>query len=207
MFDGIFKQIQGWVKLKGATDSTLIGNDGDALRITSKPNGLPTDPRPPFDLMWHSAFLKEGSNVDMNVDGSTTPVSYIYTPPLTGQIHYITRLLFEIDDNGNTSNDGFGSLSALTNGIDIKIKIDGSTHTFANIKTNSDLVMICSHTHHTQSTGGFIQGNYFSGAFDMKPDMTLKESRGDQIEVVVNDDLRGLLHLKFSIAYWHTLGI
>ena len=36
MLKGIFNQIQGWVKLKGDTDGTKIGNVGDALKTISE---------------------------------------------------------------------------------------------------------------------------------------------------------------------------
>lgn len=31
---GILRQVQGWVKLKGDSDGTRIGNVGDALKVT-----------------------------------------------------------------------------------------------------------------------------------------------------------------------------
>lgn len=40
---GIFSQIQGWVKLKGATDGTKIGNVTDSLKTTVTSSALPTD--------------------------------------------------------------------------------------------------------------------------------------------------------------------
>jgi len=35
MFGGIFRVIQGWVRLRGNTDGTLIGNDNDRLKVIS----------------------------------------------------------------------------------------------------------------------------------------------------------------------------
>ena len=39
---GIFSQIQGWVKLKGATDGTKIGNVSDSLKTNVTSCSLPT---------------------------------------------------------------------------------------------------------------------------------------------------------------------
>ena len=39
---GLFSQVQGWVKLKGATDGTKIGNTGDSLKALITASALPT---------------------------------------------------------------------------------------------------------------------------------------------------------------------
>ena len=39
MFTGILKRIQGWVKIKGGTDGSFIGNKGDHLKVLSKEEG------------------------------------------------------------------------------------------------------------------------------------------------------------------------
>jgi hypothetical protein len=39
---GILRQVQGWIKVKGGTDGTMIGNSGDSMKAAVTSSALPT---------------------------------------------------------------------------------------------------------------------------------------------------------------------
>ena len=86
---GIFTQIQGWIKIKGATTGTFIGNSGDSLFVTGKAAATPllADPglvvRPiPYQVQTYSATI---TNLP-----STALASDIFT--LTGSATKVVRI-------------------------------------------------------------------------------------------------------------------
>ena len=68
----------------------------------------------------HSRFLDENGdgtgNINMNVDGSVTPVDFKITCP-EGSTYEINRLILEVQDVGTFDTNAYGNGIALTNGI------------------------------------------------------------------------------------------
>ena len=68
---------------------------------------------------WFQCFRDSGSSMDMNVDGSTTPVSFRVTAPAGKSVH-LERVLFMIEDGAIRLN-RFGGTAVLSNGLTIKL--------------------------------------------------------------------------------------
>ena len=82
---GIFSQIQGWVRLKGNTDGTKIGNTGDSLKTTVTSSALPT-----------GAALESVQNAQSILIGpvtETAPVTDIASSGLNGRLQRIAQRL------------------------------------------------------------------------------------------------------------------
>jgi len=81
-------------------------------------------PIPPVNQLF--VMLKDGSTVDMSVDGSITAVSFQYIVP-DGKVVFLTHAHILIIDGGITPTK-FGGIAALTNGLLVQaIDTDGST--------------------------------------------------------------------------------
>jgi len=87
-----------------------------------------------------------GGNINGNVDGSTTPVNFEFTPS-TGEFFVLDRLIIYGLGTSNVASQSYVDLTKLTNGIEITFQNSGGiikdiTDTVP-IKTNDDLAHIC----------------------------------------------------------------
>lgn len=145
----------------------------------------------------------------MNVDG-TTPKTFIYTAPQALAILGISCIL---KDEGNTSLNKFGAITALTNGILIQATIGGITSTIMTIKDNSDLCKIFEVNQFGNSAALSILGivtpegfgasnNIFVGNTEFKNPFTLILNQDDTIQAVVQDNLTNIDILEMTVKLW-----
>lgn len=90
-------------------------------------DGYPSIPVGPWLTRGISEFLANGSDTDMTVDGSVTPVEFELAPPL-GKVYVIASLMFMVNQTGTTPTNFFGA-AALSNGCLFKIE-RGATERF-----------------------------------------------------------------------------
>lgn len=141
-----------------------------------------------FPGFYQNKQLVDGaSSPDMNVDGSSTPVSFTAVPS-TSKIFYVSRLIIYMEDASMNHSKFAGISGGITNGIDIKATEDGVERTlqgsitrnggFYNIAHDIDIA--------SASTDVFTMRWSFhrSGTW-----IRLKDSTSDNIKIVVNDDL------------------
>jgi hypothetical protein len=151
-------------------------------------------------------LLNSGSSA-MNVNG-TTPKAFTYSPGISFRLRNINILM---EHTGSTPFNHFGALaSALTNGILIQYSINGTTKTFATVKTNADLVTAFPDMQHfgnsaTLSILGIVTAegfgnstNIFKGQADLGMDVILGAS--DSITATVQDNLSTLGTLQMSVV-------
>lgn len=204
--NSILRVVRGIVKLRGGTDNTVIGNVGDRLKVEAT---VPVTPEE--SVMYHFKFLADsGGATDLNVDGSTTPVTFTLGPAFTGDSRdwVLDHFIIQIDDNGNVTSQDLGAIAGgITNGVLIRMKINGITHTFYNIKNNLDVLGVFGNEGTLQNTGsGFVTGNFYQGALGfIDPKMTLFASSSDEVTIQVRDDLTGLTRLRFAAHYYHKI--
>ena len=85
MIGNILRVVQGWVKLKGATDGTMIGNVGDRLKVDSLVSSYPP-----------ACLITEEMDVARKFELSSS-FQDVYT--YTGTGYFISLMLnFETDD-------------------------------------------------------------------------------------------------------------
>ena len=149
---------------------------------------------------------------NMAVDGSVTPVSFKVVAETTESIIHITRFLFNMVHGTAGDMGKFGNLSPLTRGVLIRAfyKRTNEYKTVANWKTNQDLATTMYDVRFDSRAGG--GGTYGTSgrwtlttagiAAELFPP-TIADPRFDFIEILVQDDLRGLTSFTFN-AQGHT---
>ena len=139
----------------------------------------------------------------MNVDGSSTPVIFDYEPG-SGETWIVEQIGILILDSGDMSNSNFGSISSLTNGLDIKIEIEGTSYVYKNLKDNTDIVLAFPEQGlvGNSSTGFLSEEDYYVGLFRIPYPIKLHYGEDDSISAVVNDDLTGIGRLRMSALLW-----
>ena len=139
-------------------------------------------------------YLLDGSTIDMNVDGSSTPVDYKYTVP-AGKSLTLERILFYMDDATAFSPTTFGGISALTNGVDVIIA--GST--IVNWKENEDIVCTCFDFVGYPNFGK--ESSSGAGRWTMRRSFgePLIVRAGEEVIFRISDNLTGLTHFRAHI--------
>ena len=152
---------------------------------------------PNFDWEYKIQALKNGSSEDMNVDGSQANVSFKWEVP-SNEIWFVDEIQIFLLDAGVMSHGSFGAISALTNGLNVIIKKNGSEFSLRSIKTNLELLMSFPFPQQAGSSGtGFINDeDYYFGSFDFKFPIRLIGSNGDLIKYIVRDNLTSIDVLK-----------
>ena len=180
--NSVLKVVQGWVKLKGGTDGTFIGNDGDRLKVISTES----------DVIAEYKYLLDGTTKNINVDGSSTAVEYEYAPGV-GETFSVESLSFYMAESGGLAYDKFENGSSLSTGLKVEIKSQGTVKEFINLQTNADLALVF--------FGGTYTGskNSWEGQTVFLTPVLLDNANGDYIKVIVRDDLSSVTYAAFAV--------
>lgn len=150
-------------------------------------------------------LLNAGSKT-MNVNGSSVNKNFSFAA--TGYMEAISLSVI-LKDDGDTSLNKFGAITALTNGIVISTTQSATTRTIATVKDNMDLVNTFSDDQHfgnsaTLSILGVVtpegfgsSTNIFKGKIDFPKPIPL--NNGDTIDSLIQDDLSGIINLAISV--------
>jgi hypothetical protein len=137
----------------------------------------------------------------MNVDGSSTPQIFTIkpTPVQSGDV---TRIICEIRDNSAMDFETFGALTALLNGLVIRVNNgDGTFRNVYNFKSNGDIILMSFDHDFAINNGGGVRGFTaritFAGQSKHGVAIRLDGSvgTGEQLEMIVQDDLTGLTRM------------
>ena len=149
----------------------------------------------PYTVAGTSLFA---SNSNMLVDGSVTPQIFSILP-LATQAGDMIRIILEMRGATNGAMDftTFGSEAALTNGCVIRVKHEDGTFTNRfNFKSNSDFIeQGLDHNFLDPKTGNTVTG--FSARVSWGGDdkhgavIRLEGDKGEELQVVIQDDLTG----------------
>lgn len=122
-----------------------------------------------------------------------SPVTY-YVEPFGSDVWHLTRLIFEMT-HGTAGDLGlFGNLSALINGVILRIRINGQYFTFTNWKQNSNIKTdMFDVVFDSRSGGGGSFGTTGRGTFlNIGSVVRLDGALGDRFEVLIQDDIIAL---------------
>ena len=135
-------------------------------------------------------FLENGGSSDMVVDGSSTPVDFIGSPP-TGKKWFIKSIHIIIEDS-NINFSKFGGVGSLTNGVDFFVTEDGqSERALASIKRNGQFYSFANDVE-IQSAATDILIARINLGVNAGTTFSLTNSNAEQLKATVNDDLTGL---------------
>jgi hypothetical protein len=139
------------------------------------------------------------SSKEMNIDGSITPVVFSIVP-FPAQSGDITRLMFEIRDGSSMDFETFGGIAALINGVVVRVNNgDGTYRNLYNFKSNGDIIEQCFDHEFATNIGGGTRGfaARLSFAGQSKHGVAVRldgaVGTGEALEIIIQDDLTGLL--------------
>lgn len=149
-----------------------------------------------------NAYLREsGGSGDMTVDGSETPVTFFYEN--ADRVLSVHRMLGLIQDVGAFAAAGYGALSALSNGIGFDyVKETGERIDLLAgrpIVTNAGWGAMCYDVQYLEFGNG-SSDNYILVRWTFTNSGTeIVLDDGDRLEMIINDDLSGLVHHRWQI--------
>ena len=147
----------------------------------------------PFNHVYQVADTFFRASTSLRVNGSVTPVVF-KVAPLTGQTIDITRISLIIESANAMDFTQFGSITKLTNGCVLRIKrADGEYKNLINFKSNGDFIEEAVDPVFQDKKGGggfgFTATLIFAGQQNRGVVIRLDGTRGEQLELIVQDDI------------------
>jgi hypothetical protein len=140
--------------------------------------------------------------IQANGDYSGGEEIFFIQPP-AGNVFSIARLIVYIEDTIQVIPDNYGGISALANGVTIRVQDD--TRTVKDcvdgqpIKTNGQWSRVCFDVNFFTAGSGnksvVVRWTFAKSGIPL----TLRGSNNERLEAVVNDDLRGLVEHTFMV--------
>lgn len=106
---------------------------------------------------YKAPYLLNGGSQDMAVDGSVTPVDFVYEITGASPGRWVRNFIDLQDGNQTFLPENFGAITgSLTNGVDIIAEKDGIEYLLENWKTNMDISMTCYDFTQPYRSGAYI---------------------------------------------------
>ena len=192
---------------------TTASNAGDVIELADNADGsfftqseivTVTGDVVLLDTPVNRIYTTAGSTIShslkgMNVDGSVTPQVFTIKP-LSNQAGDITRIICEIRDGAAMDFETFGALVALLNGMVVRVNNgDGTYRNLYNFKSNGDIILQSFDHNFAVNNGGGIRGFTaritFAGQSKHGVAIRLDGALGEELEIVIQDDLTGLTRM------------
>lgn len=184
-------------RIQGATDSTEIGNSGDRLKTEATFSPLSQTQVIPF-----TTKVLNASSPDMNVDGSSTPVTFSAGPTTTSEQWFVTRISVILDDSGNLGRGDFGAIaSGLTNGVLARFTVNSTNYDIALFKKNQDLIIGADVIERGANNQFINDANFVVANTILRNNILLDEATSDQFKIIIQDNLTGLDLFQVAIGY------
>lgn len=167
--------------------------------ITVATNTLTLDAGIDIDIPDGSVVTQTSFN--MAVNGSVTPQIFTAIPGFGEKVD-IMRLLLAIVDDTAASDDKFGGIAALTNGVHIRKSIDNgeSYQTLAIWKANKDMKEDMYNLDYTDKAGPSNFGvNGRWTIFETGAVINMDETNNEVMECIIQDDLTGLVDFQVKL--------
>lgn len=195
--------------VRNDTPSALAGASGDYIPLTTDSSGnlrVVQSPSPAGVIVYKAGMLLNGSSGAQNVNGSGTPVDFDFTPG-SGETWYLESLGFLIVDGTTPDPNEYGSLgSALTNGLQILMRVNGTEYEFTNIQINAHLTTLFTQSGSPLTSLGWLNdADSFFGGLNFQQPIRLTNSTGDYVRFRVRDNLTGISHQYATYKAWRTV--
>jgi hypothetical protein len=180
---------------------TQRGFTGEVLS-TAGDNAVTLDRPLTFNFPSATSIVQKRTK-DLNVDGSGTPQIFTVGSPLTGVLD-VTRIMIQMTTTDPSLFNLFGDLSALERGLQFRI-VNGVTNNLWNAKNNAELANLMYDIQffdasHPQGVNGLAGRMTYAG--QTKHGVVLRITGGESLEIIIQDDLQGLLSFRI-IACGH----
>lgn len=133
--------------------------------------------------------LKNVSNENMKVDGSSSSVEFTYAPGSNEEKAVYEIQLLITTDTTNCDNSSFLGGSKLTNGCKLEVRSEGTLYTLATFQQTEDLFEV------PGLAGSVVAEHDFQGLQDLiqiswpLPGILLQNSESDYVKMTIQDDL------------------
>lgn len=143
-------------------------------------------------------------SIDMNVDGSITPVIFGITPTVDIAID-VTRVILAIISTNKASYNSFGDIAGgLTRGVVLRVvKADGTIVNYFNVKDHADLSNLSYDLQYyeesnPQGVNGIASRITYSG--QEKHGVVIRLRQGDSLQLLIQDNLTTLVRFHASAS-------
>lgn len=142
---------------------------------------------------------------NLAVDGSATPQTFFLLPPPAVKWHLV-GFSVHITDNLELDDTKFGGISALTNGIAMRVRVGGEYYNLGVARTNGDLFLLLSSGQYSDKAGAGAFGGFWTGLIRDRLGIVvhLEGVNEDTLEVLVQDDIDALLSVEI-VAQGHVV--
>lgn len=147
------------------------------------------------------------STINMNVNGSVTPVIFgvtnLFTIPVTA-----IRFIFHMTDASVMDDSMFGGLPALTRGLVARKRLANGNYTnYWNVKTNGRFAEIAYDTQYADKAPAGVYGFSCRLTYggDTKHGTPISLRHMEAIQLIVQDDLTGLLSFGVTVQGYFNL--
>ena len=156
---------------------------------------------------------QDGADVTFNANGNySVTAAYWEARPPAGEIWFVNRMLFEIEDSGLTGWATYGALAALTNGVEAQVvRGTGSGATVleyltdpnaGQVKTNHDWKFQKYDVDLNAGPGvDFVSGRWTFGRSGPNSGLLLDGDTDDALRLVMQDNLTGIDNHRFQVTY------
>ena len=196
LFTEIFKSVDHLIAYPDTwdTDKTDFENNFKANANAKEVNEVKISPLPPTNVIWReNFFFSNGTNKDMDVNGSNN-IDDFYYYPLESQEEYVSEIKVYLGDGGTWSVNNFGNLgSSLSNGVRLEVISNGSPYEIVTVYDNSDVILTFSDSRIVNNSATLFDGEeYYIGTMKFSTPMYLNDNFGDYLRIRIRDDLRNL---------------
>lgn len=149
--------------------------------------------------------MLNGASDNLIVNGSVTPVNFDFTPA-SGETWYLEGLQLVFSDSAAQTPAEFANLTALTNGVDVLVRTNGTEYTLTNLKNNSQVLQFF-HDNKIIHLGSsnFFNVDGFTGDIHFPIPMTLQNSTSDYVRVQIRDNLTGMDYFTIRVTLWRVV--
>lgn len=144
-------------------------------------------------------------NLSSQIGTLASPQIY-WAGPEPGEVWHIITLTLAMGHSTAGDVGLFGNLSALTNGIIVRARINGNYGTLTNWKTNSDIDVDTGNVEFPIRSGGLgTFGTTTIGPFNDRTGAILRldGDLGDRYEIYVQDDITGIIFWNMKVQGHH----
>ncbi len=162
--------------------------------ITAKPGGNVLTLDRPLDFPYGIGDLVEVIHTDLKATAGTLTVPIIHRiAPEAGKVWHLHRIILAMTHSAAATDDKFGSIAALTNGVVLRAYIGGQFFSFTNWKTNGDIIADMYDVTYSDKAGASLFGTSARGSFNrIGVTIRLDGDVGDYMDVLVQDNLTTL---------------
>lgn len=155
---------------------------------------------PSNDIIVAHPYLSNAGSPVCSVNASLgTPTNFDWVVPASEE-WFVDSIKVFLLDTGTTLPGNFGAISALTNGLMLQMKINGTVYTIDTIKSNFELALCFSNDKMIPPTSGFLESaDGWMGEIKMSVPVKLRASTGDFVRVSIRDNLTSIDFLRFKV--------